>query len=51
MFGKPFFGLRETQQIPKSAVDPKSAERLFVAARGHPYGPNQERGAELPEIA
>jgi photosystem II stability/assembly factor-like uncharacterized protein len=37
-------GLRDAQQIPKIAVDPKNPNRLFVAALGHPYGPNQERG-------
>ena len=37
-------GLRDAQQIPKIAVDPKDPNRLFVAALGHPYGPNQERG-------
>jgi photosystem II stability/assembly factor-like uncharacterized protein len=37
-------GLRDAQQIPKLAVDPRNANRLFVAALGHPYGPNQERG-------
>ena len=26
------------------AVDPKNPNRLFVAALGHPYGPNEERG-------
>src|SRR5213592_5137305 len=36
--------LRDAQQIPKIAVDPKNANRLFVAALGHPYGPNAERG-------
>ena len=36
-------GLRDAQQIPKIAIDPKNANRLFVAALGHPYGPN--RGA------
>lgn len=25
-------------------VDPRNPDRLFVAALGHPYGPNQERG-------
>jgi photosystem II stability/assembly factor-like uncharacterized protein len=25
-------------------VDPKNADRLFVAVLGHPYGPNTERG-------
>ncbi|HZX94110.1 MAG TPA: hypothetical protein VFE90_06310, partial [Myxococcales bacterium] len=37
-------GLRDGQQIPQIAVDPKDSERLFVAVLGHPYGPNQERG-------
>src|SRR4029077_16121143 len=25
-------------------VDPKDAQRVYVAAEGHPYGPNAERG-------
>src|SRR4030095_4683960 len=37
-------GLRDAQQIPKTAVDPRNPHRLFVAALGHPYGPNEERG-------
>ena len=37
-------GLRDAQQIPQIAVDPRRAERLFVAVMGHPYGPNSERG-------
>jgi photosystem II stability/assembly factor-like uncharacterized protein len=37
-------GLRDAQQIPNIAVDPKNPDRLFVAALGHPYGPNEERG-------
>jgi photosystem II stability/assembly factor-like uncharacterized protein len=37
-------GLREGQQISSIAVDPKDANRLFVAVLGHPYGPNNERG-------
>ncbi len=37
-------GLRDGQQIAQLAVDPKSADRLFVAVAGHPYGPNEERG-------
>lgn len=36
--------LRDTQQIPWISVDPHDANRLFVAALGHPYGPNQDRG-------
>lgn len=37
-------GLREGQQIPRIAVDPHNADRVFVAVGGHPYGPNEERG-------
>ena len=37
-------GLRDSQQIGQVVVDPKDANRVFVAALGHPYGPNTERG-------
>lgn len=37
-------GLNDAQQIPRIDVDPRNADRLFVAALGHPYGPNEERG-------
>ena len=37
-------GLRDGQQIGAIIVDPKNADRLFVAVLGHPYGPNEERG-------
>jgi len=37
-------GLRDTQMIAAIAVDPRNPDRLFVAALGHPYGPNAERG-------
>ncbi|HEU5357683.1 MAG TPA: hypothetical protein VFU45_01090, partial [Gemmatimonadales bacterium] len=37
-------GLDGTQMIAWIAVDPANANRLFVAALGHPYGPNPERG-------
>jgi photosystem II stability/assembly factor-like uncharacterized protein len=37
-------GLRETQMIAMIEVDPKDPNRIFVAALGHPYGPNAERG-------
>jgi len=37
-------GLRETQMIAAIAVDPHNPNRLFVAALGHPYAPNAERG-------
>jgi photosystem II stability/assembly factor-like uncharacterized protein len=37
-------GLRDGQQIASIAVDPRNANRLFVAVLGHPYGPNAQRG-------
>src|SRR5205085_5778903 len=44
--GKTFrhLGLRDAQQIPQIAVDPRDPERLVVAVLGHPYGPSEERG-------
>ncbi|HZB87642.1 MAG TPA: hypothetical protein VE291_03195, partial [Terracidiphilus sp.] len=37
-------GLRDGQQIGQISIDPRDADRVFVAVEGHPYGPNQERG-------
>jgi len=37
-------GLDATQMIAYVDVDPTNPDRLFVAALGHPYGPNAERG-------
>ncbi len=37
-------GLHDAQQIGGISVDPKNENRIFVAALGHPYGPNKERG-------
>ena len=37
-------GLENVQQIGGLAIDPKNENRVFVAALGHPYGPNTERG-------
>jgi len=37
-------GLRDSQMIANIEVDPRNPSRLFVAALGHPYGPNPERG-------
>lgn len=37
-------GLRDGQQIPQIAVDPRDPDRVLVAIAGHPYGPNEERG-------
>jgi len=37
-------GLADTQQIGRILVDPRNPNTLLVAALGHPYGPNAERG-------
>ncbi len=37
-------GLDNVQQIGGLAIDPTNENRVFVAALGHPYGPNTERG-------
>lgn len=37
-------GLTDVQQIGAVAIDPTNPNRVFVAAMGHPYGPNTERG-------
>lgn len=39
-----YLGLKGVQQIGGISVDPKNPNRVFVAALGHPYGPNPERG-------
>ena len=37
-------GLTDTRQIGRILVDPRDPAVLLVAALGHPYGPNAERG-------
>jgi photosystem II stability/assembly factor-like uncharacterized protein len=37
-------GLEETQQIATVRVDPKDPDNVYVAAFGHAFGPNAERG-------
>jgi photosystem II stability/assembly factor-like uncharacterized protein len=37
-------GLRDSSQIGKVYIDPKNPDLVYVAAIGHPYGPNKERG-------
>lgn len=39
-----YLGLEGVQQIGGLAIDPANENRVFVAALGHPYGPNEERG-------
>jgi photosystem II stability/assembly factor-like uncharacterized protein len=37
-------GLEDSRQIARILIDPKDPEKVFVAALGHAYGPNAERG-------
>ncbi|MHB8678605.1 MAG: WD40/YVTN/BNR-like repeat-containing protein [Rudaea sp.] len=37
-------GLTDTRQIQRILVDPSDARHVYVAALGHPYGPNHARG-------
>jgi photosystem II stability/assembly factor-like uncharacterized protein len=37
-------GLEDTQMIGKIRVDPTDCDRVYVAALGHAFGPNAERG-------
>ncbi len=37
-------GLRDSQHIAKILVDPHNPDLVFVAAIGHAFGPNEERG-------
>jgi photosystem II stability/assembly factor-like uncharacterized protein len=37
-------GLKETQQIGRIRVNPRNPDIVYVAALGHVFGPNEERG-------
>jgi photosystem II stability/assembly factor-like uncharacterized protein len=37
-------GLKDSRSIGKVIVNPRNPDIVFVAALGHPYGPNAERG-------
>jgi len=39
-----FMGLGDVGQITQIVIDPSNPERVFVAALGHVWGPNPERG-------
>ncbi len=39
-----FVGLKDTHAIGRIIVHPKNPDVVFVAALGHPFGPNAERG-------
>ena len=44
-----FLGLRDTGQIGAVEVHPTDADLVYVAALGHPFGPNKERGVYRSE--
>ena len=37
-------GLKETQQISRLKIDPRNSDVAYVAALGHVWGPNPDRG-------
>jgi photosystem II stability/assembly factor-like uncharacterized protein len=37
-------GLKDTQHIPRVLIDPRNPDVVLVAALGHPFAPNTERG-------
>ena len=37
-------GLEDTRHIARVRVDPRDPDRLYVAALGHAFGPNEQRG-------
>ena len=39
-----FMGLKETQQIARIVIDPRNKDVVYVAALGHTWGSNKERG-------
>ncbi len=39
-----FMGLRETQRVGRIVIDPQNPDIVFIAALGHLWGPNPERG-------
>ena len=44
-------GLKNTQAIARVRVHPTNPDIVYVAALGHPYGPNEERGYSAPPMA
>jgi photosystem II stability/assembly factor-like uncharacterized protein len=42
-------GLADTLTISRILVDPRNSNRVWVAAMGHPFGPNAERGVFVTE--
>lgn len=44
-------GLKDSHDIPQLAVDPRNPDVCYVAALGHLWGPNEERGVYKTEDA
>ena len=42
-------GLESTRHISRIIVDPRDPDRVYLAAQGNPWGPNEERGIYLSE--
>lgn len=42
-------GLEATRHISRIHVDPRNPQRVYLAAQGNPWGPNDERGVYLSE--
>ncbi|MCC6929795.1 MAG: hypothetical protein IT359_12515 [Gemmatimonadaceae bacterium] len=42
-------GLGDTRHISRVVIDPKNPRRVFAAAIGHAFGPNEERGVFMTE--
>ncbi|MEJ2204053.1 MAG: glycosyl hydrolase [Gemmatimonadota bacterium] len=42
-------GLEATRHIGRIIVHPRDSDRVYVAAQGNPWGPNEERGVYLSE--
>ncbi|MFT5736114.1 MAG: photosystem II stability/assembly factor-like uncharacterized protein [Maribacter sp.] len=42
-------GLKETRHISDVYVHPNNPDKVYVAAQGNPWGPNEERGVYLSE--
>ena len=44
-------GLGDTRHIPRIVINPKDTRKVYVAAIGHAFGPNEERGVFMSEDA
>jgi photosystem II stability/assembly factor-like uncharacterized protein len=44
-------GLADTRHIPRIVINPKDPRKVYVAAIGHAFGPNEERGVFMSDDA